>query len=252
MTRSAPIAEASYRCSAMENELVASSSSWLLDLARDRIDRRWNDAIARAKQRRTRFPGLTSDALANEVINDAASWAMIVGVGVGAVRSIPAVGQAIGCGILLPEFAYLTLLEFDAAIEIATIYESHMRRDLAVPSILACLAFSLGHDYVKSIATEVGLTISRHTIERFFQTSTARIATRIAETVGLQFTKNGLIRMVPFAAVPINAIMNYSGLQIFGLGAKHYFSPNWLMCGSCGSIQPRRSKFCAQCAKQVN
>lgn len=222
--------------------------SWLVSLAETRVNDIWDACRDRAKTLRQHNPGASNDALANLLIDDSAFWAAVVGVGVGAASSIPAVGQYIAIGAVAPELVYITKLEFDTALAIAAVYDSEVPSDMMTPMLLACLAYSLGHEFVKNVVKGAATNLSRRVIENVLKQSTLVAAKRIASSLGVEFTKKGLLRSVPFVAIPVNSALNYAGLQLFGKMAKHYFSPNWQMCPSCGNLQPRKNRFCSSCA----
>jgi len=227
--------------------IEASSGSWLLSLAQERIAAAWPDAKRRAEEFRRQYPGASNDDLANVLIGDAAFWAAVVGVGVGSLETIPVVGQYVAVGSVLPEVAYLTKLQFDTALGVDAIYEHNMPDDMLVPVLLASLVYALGLDAIKEVAKQAGQRVSRRLIERVFQETALETAKKLASTVGLRFTKQGLLRAIPLDSIPINAGLNHAGLQAFGRAAKHYFSPHWTMCGGCGHVQPVKSRFCAKC-----
>lgn len=226
----------------------ADDTPWLVRLVDARIDACWHDALARAESLRKKAPGASTDSLANLLIEDGAFWATIVGIGVGATSTIPGVGQYIALGAVAPELVYLTKLQFDTALGVAAVYEASIPKDRLKPTLLACLTYSMGHDFVKSIVKEAATTLSRRMIEQTIKGATLTTAKRIARELGVEATKKGLLKAVPLIAIPINAAMNYGGLALFGKMAKHYFSPHWRMCSSCGHIQPRKNRFCASCA----
>jgi hypothetical protein len=226
----------------------AAETPWIIRLVDDRIEHCWSDALERASVLRGKRPGATADALANEMIDDHAFWAGIVGAGVGAASSIPVMGQYIALGAVAPELVYLTKLQFDTALNLAAVYESAIPREMLRPTLLACLVYSMGHDFVKSVVKEAATNLSRRVIEESLKGATLVTAKRAARQLGVEVTKKGLLKAVPLVAIPINAVMNYGGLVLFGKMAKHYFSPNWLMCAACGHIQPRKNRFCSSCA----
>lgn len=226
----------------------ADGTPWLVRLVDARIDACWDDALRRAESLRTKAPGASSDSLANLLIEDGAFWAAIVGIGVGAVSTIPGFGQYIAVGAVAPELAYLTKLQFDTALGVAAVYEKSIPKEMLKPTLLTCLTYSMGHEFAKSIVKEAATTLSRRMIEQTIKGATLTTAKRIARELGIEATKKGLLKSVPLIAIPINAAMNYGGLALFGKGAKHYFSPNWRICSSCGHLQPRKNRFCASCA----
>jgi len=230
-------------------ESVGDDTPWLVRLVDARIEACWTDAIERAASLRRQAPGASPDAIANMLIDDGAFWAVVVGAGIGAASSIPAVGQYIALGAVAPELVYLTKLQFDTALAVAAVYEADIPKDMLRPTLLACLIYSMGHDFAKEIVKEAATTLTRRAIESVIKGSTLSTARSIARTLGVEATKKGLLKAVPLVSIPVNAAMNYGGLVVFGTMAKHYFSPNWMTCGHCGHIQPKRNRFCASCAK---
>lgn len=193
-------------------------------------------------------PSLHPDEIANIAIDDGAFWSGVVGVGVGAVKSIPTMGQYIAVAAVPSELIYLVKLQFDTTLRVAAIYEADIPEEMLLPMLLACLTYSLGHDFVKDVAKAAGQRLTRRAIEAALSGASLAAAKRIATKLGVQATKKGLLKGIPFVAVPINAALNYGGLQLVGRMAKHYFSPNWAMCAACGHIQPQRNRHCAKCS----
>lgn len=224
------------------------NDNWLIALAADRIKATWTNAKERARKLRASHPTATPDDLANIVIDDAAFWSAVVGVGVRAVKTIPAMGQAVAVAAVAPEIVYIVKLEFDTALNVAALYEEDIPHEMLVPTLLSCLVYSMGHEFIKEIAIKAGQRLTRRAIEEVLQGATLATIKQIAMKLGIEVTKKGLLEAVPLIAIPISAVANYGGLQLFGRMAKHYFSHNWVMCGDCGYIQPRRNKFCGKCA----
>src|SRR2546426_432484 len=115
---------------------AAEETPWIIRLVDQRIESCWPAAQARAAALRGRLPGASADALANELIEDGAFWAAIVGVGVGAASTIPGIGTYIALGAVAPELVYLTKLQFDTALGLAAVYESSLPTEMLKPTLL--------------------------------------------------------------------------------------------------------------------
>lgn len=230
---------------------MSKDDPWILRGIDDRIERSWSSAVARAASLRAKFANASDDLLANELIDDGAFWATIVGVGVGATSTIPGIGTYLALGAVAPELVYLTKLQFDTALSLAAVYDRDIRKEMLKPTLLACLTYALGHEFVKSVVKEAATTLTRRAIENHLAGATLVAAKRIATQCGVEATKKGLLKSVPLVAIPVGAAMNYGGLLAFGKLAKHYFSPNWAMCAQCGHIQPKKNRFCSGCAVSI-
>jgi hypothetical protein len=223
-------------------------AGWLVRLASLRIDARWDAAVRNAGELRAAAPKATDDELATVLVDDAASFAALIGVGIGAGATIPLVGQFIAAAGAPAELVYMTGIQFDVALSIAAIYRPSLTKEALLPILLACLTFSMGQEFVKELAKESAVTLSKRAIEELFKGAVLVAAKRLARNLGIAATKKGLLNAVPLLAIPVGSAMNYAGVLAFGKVAKHYFSPNWQSCSGCGHIQPRKNRFCAGCA----
>ncbi|MGI8550913.1 MAG: hypothetical protein ACR2PL_09030, partial [Dehalococcoidia bacterium] len=79
------------------------AGNWLLWLLRARVDAEYDQCRQRITQLREQYADITNDDLANLLVKDASVWAAMVGAGLGAIDTIPGVGQAIAAGTVLPE-----------------------------------------------------------------------------------------------------------------------------------------------------
>lgn len=226
-----------------------SAEHWIIAVLNDAIERCWPEAQRRAANLRERNPGATPDAIANLIIEDHAFWAAVVGVGVGSAALIPVVGQLVAAGAVAPELVYLTRLHFETALAIAAVYEYDMPLDRLKPALLACIVYSMGLEVVRSVIGDAAEKLSRRAVEELFKGAMLSYAKKIANQMGVALKKKALLRAIPVVAIPVNASMNYAGLTVVGKASKHFFSPTWQMCARCAHIQPRKNKFCSQCAE---
>src|SRR5207247_2110647 len=150
--------------------------NWLLWL----LDALVNSEYERCKRRvaalRKRNPGIGDDNLANHIVRDASFWSAAVGVGVGAVQSIPGVGQAIAAGNVAPEIVYLTKLQASTAIQIALVYDYDLDREQLVILTLACLAYSYAFDVIKEAVKNSVTELTKRAIERVLTASAETVA----------------------------------------------------------------------------
>jgi len=227
--------------------MATSESNWLVKLINNRIESRWEESKQKAYKLRNDNPGFSTDQLANLLIEDSTNWAALVGIGVGAVETIPSMGQYIAIASIPSEIVYIVKLELDVAIGIAAIYDCELSREKLEITIVACLAYSLGADYVKEVTKNAAKIMTRKSIEKIFKGSFLKVIKSMANKIGVRITKKGLLKKVPLVAIPVGAAMNYGTLELFGRMTKHFFSPNWKMCGDCSQIIPNKSKFCPSC-----
>lgn len=223
------------------------SSNWLLTLLAALVDAEYDHCRARVAKLRTKYAGISDDDLANEIVRDASYWAAVVGAGVGAIHSLPGVGQAVAIGAVLPEVAYLAKLQATTAFQIALVYDYDLTREQVVLLALACLAYSYAFDAVKETVKQAATELTRRMVEKIISDRAFIIAERAATGLGIAVAKRGLLERVPLVAVPVGAVMNYGGLQLFGVVAIKYFSPSYTRCYGCGAIQAKRARFCSDC-----
>jgi hypothetical protein len=224
---------------------------WILHLIRWAVHSEYESSNRRVQRIHERYPGIDPDPAANLVIDDAAFWAAVIGAGVGAINTIPGVGIAIACGAVVPEVVYLAKLQISTALQIALVYDYDLQEEQICYLVLACLAYSYAFEALVEIARRFATELTRKVIERVAREAAIRLGEEVAEMIGVRLLSEGVAAKVPLIAVPLNAVMNYAGLQFFGLVAKKYFSPNYRRCFHCSSVQPNCAIFCSNCGHRV-
>jgi len=222
-------------------------SNWLLSLLSALVGAEYDHCHERVAKLRTKYAGISDDDLANEIVRDASYWAAVIGAGVGAINSIPGVGQAVAIGAVLPEVAYLAKVQATTAIQIALVYDYDLTREQVALLALACLTYSYAFDAVKESVKQAATKLTRSAVEKLLFDSALVVAERATAGLGLAVAKRGMLERVPLVAIPVGAVMNYGGLQLFGVVAIKYFSPNYTRCYGCGAIQAKRARFCSAC-----
>ncbi len=133
----------------MKGNLVKDENGWLVKVINWVIDKTFDNAIEYVEDLKRDNPKMNQDELADECINDDALWAGVVGVGMGALQSIPGIGQAVAVASIAPEVAYLTKLQVEGIIKIAVIYDRKISKEKLRYLVLTCLTIYLGGDFLK-------------------------------------------------------------------------------------------------------
>lgn len=231
----------------MKDKLVEKESGWLVEVINWVIDHTYDEAREYAEDLKKNNPKMNLDELADECINDDALWAGVVGVGMGALQSIPGIGQAVAVVSIAREVVYLTKFQVEGIIKIAFIYNRRISKDKLKYLVLSCLTIYLGGDFLKQVAKESSIRLTKRLIIKHIKGATLKMIKKIAMKFGIKFTKKGILKRIPLVAIPINAVMNYTEIKAGGKIAKKFLSPNYIMCPNCGELYPKRNKFCDKC-----
>jgi hypothetical protein len=88
----------------------AEKESWFQSLIKYEIDNNWDSAKDKVNYLLKENPNADIDDLVNKIINDKAFWAAMIGIGIGGLQAVPAIGQALAIGSVAPEAVYLASL----------------------------------------------------------------------------------------------------------------------------------------------
>jgi hypothetical protein len=229
-----------------------SGPNWLEKVINNEVDGHWDQACAIVENIRAEYPGENSpDLLANEVIERKARLAAFIGLGTGTLQAIPAVGQALAIGSLMPEALYLAKMQVDIALVVALLYRQKLTHSEAKGIITTCLVLGLGAEFVKNELRIETVKITTKIIEAAIERLGEKAIIDLLERIGIQATKKGILKRVPIIAIPVNAAMNYGQIETFGWAAKKFLSPSFSMCGSCGCQTGHLNKFCPDCGTSM-
>jgi len=221
--------------------------SWLARVIDHEIQSHWDEADRIVKRIGAENPNGDPDLLVNAVIDHKAAIAAFVGIGTGALQAIPAVGQALSAGSLVPEALYLAKVQVDIALVISLAYKAHLTPDDAKGVIISCLVLALGADFVKKELGGAAVRITQRLVEKAIARMGEREVIRLLSRVGIQATKAGILAKIPIVGIPLNAVMNYGQIQAFGWTVKRFVSPSFVMCGNCGEQSGKLNRFCPKC-----
>ena len=222
-------------------------TSWFERVIDHEVRAHWDDARRITDDARAEFPGASPDELVNHVIDRKARIAAFVGIGTGALAAIPAIGELLAAGTIVPEALYLAKVQVDVALVVALTYEAALSPDEARGIIVTCLVLALGADFVKAELSFVATKLTRDVVEAAILRMGERELSRLLARIGVNATRSGILKKVPLVAVPLNAAMNYGQIHAFGWAVKRFLSPSFVMCGGCGSSTGRLNRFCPAC-----
>jgi len=224
-----------------------SASEWLSRVVDHEVETHWAQAHEIVRDSVEQYGGEDPDLIANHVIESKARLAAFIGAGTGALQSIPAVGQAIAVGSLVPEALYLAKMQIDIALVVAILYRRHLTPSEAKAVITTCLILALGADFIKNELRLATIQITAKAIEKAIERMGEKALVELFERIGIQATKGGILKRVPLISIPINAAMNYSQIEAFGWVVKKFLSPSFSMCGACGNQTGHLNRFCPSC-----
>ncbi|MGE0325907.1 MAG: hypothetical protein AB7K71_17115 [Polyangiaceae bacterium] len=224
--------------------------NWLALLIDREIEARWAEANAIAADIRSQHPGGDPDLLVNELISSKARVAAFVGVGTGALQAIPAIGQALSFGAVLPEAFYLARVQIDIALVVALLYQP-LTKEEAKGIIVTCLVLALGADFIKANVIQAATKLTREVVEKVIARMGEKQLVVLLQRIGIEASKAGILKKVPLVGVPLNATLNYAQIEGFGWVVKKFMSPSFVMCGGCGAQTGRLNKFCPECGASI-
>ncbi|MFQ5788046.1 MAG: hypothetical protein ACE5H1_08700 [Thermodesulfobacteriota bacterium] len=211
------------------------------------VDKNWDIAKEKVNTLLKENPNADIDILVNKIIDDKSFWAVVIGVGLGGLETIPSIGQIIAVGSVAPEAVYLAKMQVDIAMAIALLYNHSLDRQNIQHVVVACFVLALGADFIKKEIKVAAVHITKQVIVTTIKKFGEKQFFNLLKKIGIKATQKGILKKVPVISIPLNAGLNYSQIQAFGWVVKKFLSPSFVMCGECGHQTGRLNKFCPQC-----
>lgn len=222
-------------------------NNWLMAILDAEVEKKWDNAIQRVEKILGLNPNVDPNDLVNLEINDKSLWAGFIGIGTGGLESIPAIGQALAIGSILPEAVYLAKMQVDISLIVALLYKKDITKEDVKPIIITCFVLAMGADFIKKQVADVAIHITKESILKLITRMGEQQISSIMAKLGIRATTEGILAKVPVLAIPLNATFNYTQIQAFGWIVKKFMSPTFVMCGDCGFQTGKLNKFCPQC-----
>ena len=175
-------------------------------LALAAVDRWGEQARVYAAQVRREHPDATSQQLAQMVKARHALLARMEGAAAGVPGSfVPGAGTA---AALLPDLTALAWLQSRMVVHIAAVY-GHDTTDREMAAELLVLQGIYNTTEAARVAlTEASKRVAKRLINTYIKGSTLLLLKQLFRYVGINFTRTGLVKAIPFIAIPLNAVVN--------------------------------------------
>ena len=121
----------------------------------------------------------------------------------------------------------------------------------AIPGLGQIIQVAAGVEAIKKVMAKAVEKSSRKFITNVLKGAVLKSLKNILKAVGLKFTKKGLLKKLPFIALVVNPVMNYSDIKLIGLTTKSYLDSIYGKCPFCGHQMSEIGKFCSVCGKKV-
>jgi hypothetical protein len=197
-----------------------SARAALIEQTIDTYGPRVRDRLARVRESN---PGMSDDALADQLIRDAASHAGSIGAAVALPGLIPGPGTAVSVALAAPEIAWLFREQVKLVLEIAALY-GHDPTDRDARSLdmdgLFDRAFAAVH--TGNTGTQALIT----TLMRAgWRRRAAALSLLVASAAGVGFAlrRGRLLRRLPLLGIPIGAAANAFAVMTVGSEARQRY-----------------------------
>jgi uncharacterized protein (DUF697 family) len=198
-------------------------------LALAAIDRWGQQARDYAKNVRREYPDATSRELAEVVRVRHAMLARMEGAAAGVPGSIaPLMGSA---AALLPDLAALAWIQSRMVVHIAAVYGHNTNNRDTAAELLVLQGIYNTTEAARVALTEASKRVATRVVNAYIKGPTLVLLKQLFRYVGIKFTRSGLLKAVPFIAIPINAGVNEAATRSLGKRAIKFYD-----------LQPRKPK----------
>ena len=168
---------------------------------------RWGEQARRyAEQVRREYPDATSQQLAQMVKSRHALLARMEGAAAGVPTSFaPGPGTALA---LLPDLGALAWLQSRMVVHIAAVYGHDTTDREMAAELLVLQGLYNTTDAARVALTQAGQRVANRLINAYIKGSTLLLLRQLFRYVGIKFTRTGLVKAIPFVAIPLGAAVN--------------------------------------------
>jgi hypothetical protein len=168
---------------------------------------RWGEqAREYASQVRREHPAATSQQLAKLVKSRHALLARMEGAAAGVPTSVaPGPGTALA---VLPDLGALAWLQSRMVVHIAAVYGHDTTDQEMAAELLVLQGFYNTTDAARVALTEASKRVATRLVNTYIKGGTLVLLRQLFRYVGIKFTRTGLLKAIPYVAIPLGAAIN--------------------------------------------
>lgn len=190
-------------------------------LALAAVDRWGQQARDYSDRVRREHPGATNGELAEMVRTRHAMLARMEGASAGVPASVwPVVGAA---AVLLPDVGSLAWIQSRMVVHIAAVYGHDTTDRETAAELLVLQGIYNTTEAANRALTEASKRVATRVVNKYIKGATLVLLKQLFRYVGIKFTRTGLLKAVPFVAVPLGAGVNEVSTRSLGKRAIKYY-----------------------------
>jgi hypothetical protein len=175
-------------------------------LALAAVERWGDDARDHASRLRRERPDASPRELADLVKARHALLARMEGAAAGVPGSFaPIVGAAAS---IVPDITALAWIQSRMVVHIAAVYGHDTTSTDTAAELLVLQGFYNSTEAARVALAEAGKRVAARLVNQYIKGATLQLLKQLFRYVGIKFTRAGLIRAVPFVAIPLSAGVN--------------------------------------------
>ena len=183
---------------------------------------RWGEQARQYAERvRRDHPEATPQQLARMIKSRHALLARMEGAAAGVPASVaPGAGTALA---LLPDVAALAWLQSRMVVHIAAVYGHDTTDQDMAAELLVLQGFYTTTDAARVALTEASKRVATRLVNTYIKGSTLILLKQLFRYVGIKFTRTGLLKAIPFVAIPLGAVVNETATRSLARRAIKYY-----------------------------
>jgi hypothetical protein len=190
-------------------------------LALAAVDRWGEQARQFAAEVRREHPDATNRELAQMVKSRHALLARMEGAAAGVPGSFaPGPGTALA---LLPDLGALAWLQSRMVVHIAAVYGHDTSDREMAAELLVLQGFYNTTDAARVALTEASKRVATRLVNTYIKGGTLVLLKQLFRYVGIKFTRTGLVKAIPFIAIPLGAAVNETATRSLARRAIKYY-----------------------------
>jgi hypothetical protein len=190
-------------------------------LALAAVDQWGTHAREYANQVRREYPDATPKELAEMVKTRHALLARMEGAAAGVPGSFFPVGGAVAT--LLPDVGALAWIQSRMVVHIAAVYGHDTNHRETAAELLVLQGIYNTTEAARVALTEASKRVATRLVNMYVRGATLVLLRQLFRYVGIRFTRVGLLKAVPFVAIPVNAGVNEAATRSLGRKAIRFY-----------------------------
>lgn len=183
---------------------------------------RWGEhARVYAANVRSEHPGATNRELARMIKSRHALLARTEGAAAGVPTSVwPVAGAA---GVALPDLGALAWIQSRMVVHIAAVYGHDTRDREMAAELLVLQGIYNTTDAARIALTEASKRVATRLVNQYIKGSTLVLLKQLFRYLGIKFTRTGVVKVIPFVAIPLGAAVNEASTRSLGNRAIKFY-----------------------------